>query len=266
MIKIFLGIILFVSSIFANSPMCTITMGYKEKIKEPFIFKDNSGLYKDLYSKAAYMIGCKLDIKREPKKRVIAKIKKGMIDFYPGFSITEKRVKFTYYIKNGLSKSSIGITRDDSKNIVDLDEVKKIDLIVLNEKGGANKLKKYNFKTLNILDLSIKKSLTLIKSKRADFYMGDRSNVEYYFKKYKPKGLKLHTIKGKENVWYLGFARNSKHTISLLNPYYDKTKKLSFKNYPIVLDKTCVAYRFQKALLKLKNDGYTDKLYNKYFK
>ncbi len=264
--KVFLFLGLSLTTVFANINICTITMGYKVKVKEPFILKDGSGLYKDLYGKAAEMIGCKLNIVREPKKRIIAKIKSGAIDFYPGFSINDKRAKFTYYIKNGLSKGTIGVSRDGVKSLVNLKDIKKLKLTVLREKGGADKFKEYNFKTLDVADLSIKKALAFIQRDRADFYIGDKSNIEYYFKKYQPKNLKLHFLKTKEKVWYAGFGRKSKHTIELVNPSYNKTQNITYENYPIVLDKNCIAYKFQEALKKLKDDGYTDKVYNKHFK
>jgi len=266
----FLIIVLFtITSASANNKdidTCTITMGYKVKIKEPFILKDGSGLYKDLYSKAADMIGCKLNIIREPKKRIIAKIKSGTIDFYPGFSINDKRAKFAYYIKNGLSKGTIGVSKNSVESIIYLKDIKTLNLTVLREKGGADKFKEYNLKTLDISDLSIKKALIFLQRDRADFYIGDKSNIEYYFKKYDPQNLKLHFLKTKEKVWYAGFGKKSKHTTELINSSYDKTKKITYENYPIVLDKSCITYKFQVALKKLKDDGYTDKLYNKYFR
>jgi hypothetical protein len=74
----------------------TIILGYKEGSKPPYIGNknDNSGAYRELFSKAAEMIGLSLEIVRLPKKRVYHHLKEGDIDFYPSSGFSEKRSQF----------------------------------------------------------------------------------------------------------------------------------------------------------------------------
>ena len=52
---------------------CSLVMGYRTSERQPLIARapDNNGLYKELYTKAAHKIGCSLEVKRLPKKRIL---------------------------------------------------------------------------------------------------------------------------------------------------------------------------------------------------
>lgn len=241
-------------------------MGYKSKDKEPYILKDNSGLCADLYKKAANDIGCKLEIKREPKKRVLANIKRGNIDFYPGFNFSEKRAKVVQYIQNGLPKGFTAITRVEINDLTNKNDIKKLNLKNITELGGADLLKELKLKTATVSELSLKKAVAMIQRKRADIFIYNKSQIDFYIKKYQPKGIKSHPnlYKNMESL-YMGFSKKSKYIKQIENKKYDKNKATSLNNYPYVLSKDCVAYKFEQSLKNLKDSGYTDKLYKKYF-
>lgn len=265
--KLFILSVLIISFLSGATEQCIITMGYKTNNKEPYILKDNSGLYKDLYEKVAKMIECELKIKREPKKRILSKIKKGEIDFYPGFTFKKERAKFVHYIKNGLPKGFAVITRDNISELTNINQVKELNLKVLLELGGANLLENMNLNFVKVRELNLKKAVNMIQNKRADFFIYNRSQILYFFKKYKPRGLKVHTdLYKKEESLLLGFSKKSKYIIEIPNPKFDKNKEWSFLNYPMILDEVSVSYKFQNALNILKENGTTDKLYKKYFK
>lgn len=264
--KLLLILILIISNLFGASDQCVINMGYKTKNKEPYILKNNSGLYKELYKKAANDIGCKLKIKREPKKRVLADIKRGTIDFYPGFNFSVKRAKVVHYIANGLPKGFTAITRVEVNNLTNKSDIKKQNLKNITELGGADLLKDLHLKTVKVSELNLKKAVAMIQRKRADIYVYNKSQIDFYIKKYKPKGIKSHPnlYKNMESL-YMGFSKKSKYIKEIENKQYDKNKAISLKNYPYILSKDCIAYQFKQSLKNLKDSGYTDKLYKKYF-
>jgi hypothetical protein len=57
----------------AGNSTCVLKIGYRTNERPPNIARapDNSGLYLDLYQKAAEMVGCELQVVRLPKNKVI---------------------------------------------------------------------------------------------------------------------------------------------------------------------------------------------------
>ncbi len=244
-----------------------IVMGYRITIRAPLINKapESSGLYKDLFKEAARRINCRLQIVRNPKMRVLNKMKTGAIDFYPGFNFTIKRSKTIFYIENGLPGGDIGISSPALPEITDLRQLKGKTLLVA--LGGADHL--HNTTGVHqgsVPDLSIEKAVKLIKLGRFHFYIYNKSSLEYYLKLNKPGDIKVHhNCCGGIKPMYLGFSRKSKHIKEENNPDYDSTKEVSINNFPTRLAPDCLASRLEKALKQMKESGFTDKLYNKYY-
>lgn len=73
------------ASAFSSSDSCVMTMGYRTSERLPFIGDEsnNTGFYHELYQAAANKIGCKLNVVRAPKLRILRDLKLGNIDFYP---------------------------------------------------------------------------------------------------------------------------------------------------------------------------------------
>jgi hypothetical protein len=250
-------------------------MGYKDISKMPLIGEknDNFGLYFDLFSKAAKKIGYKLKIKRYPKKRIHSGLKDGTIDFYPGSSFSQKRAEYLYYLPNGLSTKEVLVSIMSQPEISDMNKVKGT-LIV---ERGSSKLdwdKIYtDLKIIELSELSMEKVIKALKYNRGDFYIADIEVVDYYKKlnnlnKYSDINIKIHNMSiNKDFVpMYLGFSRKSKLFSEKKNLEYDKHKLTFIDNFPTIIDKNSVAYKFFVALDELKKEKITNKLYGKYFK
>jgi len=268
----YLIIVFFINSIlstniaYAAQEQCILKMGYKTNAKEPYILKDNSGLYKDLYEAAAKIIGCKLEIVRAPKKRILAKLKQGKIDFYPGFTFSTDRAKYVHYIKNGLPKDFAIISRIETPDLKDINQLKALNLSVLIELGGANVLRNLNLKCVKVHELNLNKAVAMIQKNRADLYIYNKAQIDYYFKKYQPKGLKVQVdVFNKKESLLLGFSKKSKYITEVKNLKYSEKQLLTYLDHPTILEESSVASQFKNALSQLKNNGTTTQLYQKYF-
>lgn len=257
-----------------NAQGKVISMAYKDDSKQPLIgdIKDNSGMYQELFAKAAKMIGAELKIVRLPKKRVHADLEEGKADFYPGTSFSEDRAKYLDFMDNGMSTKEVCLTRADHAEIKDLKDFKGT---VLAELGGSKE--KYNEKYPNMkVDIFTKLPMETAEkaliAKRGDMFIADIEEVDYYLKTKKVKsyadlGLKVHGLcRGDFEPMYVGFSIKSPHYKSQPNPKYDASKPLSPSNLPTVTAPGSVAFEFAQALKKLKESGETQAMYNKYFK
>ena len=246
----------------------TITMGYRTTARDPVIAAapDHSGLYFDLYSKAAEMVGADLAVVRAPKKRIMKGMKHGTVDFYPGFSFDAERSQFTYYIVNGLPGGYVGMSHNDLPEITDLKQMKgRVLLVALGAPDWTVGITGVKIMTTPEADLH--KVVELLHARKADLYIYNRHQVEYFLKKNEIKDIKLHWgVDKKREPLFLGFSRRSKHITLAPNPAYSETNTLSVSNFPVVIDKKCLAYRFSLALKEMEESGATSTLYDKYFK
>ena len=267
-IIVFLSFLININS-YANSSntQCIIKMGYKTESKEPYIVQDNSGLYKELYSKAAENIGCKLEIIRDSKKRILAQIQKGYIDFYPGFDFSKERAQYAYYIETGLSKKYTTITRSDVEELTFIKQVQKLNLLNLSEQGGTNFYKDSNIKTVEIPDLNLSRAIKMIQRKRADIYTYNKDQIQYYIKVNNPSNIKLHPkLIEIPEAFYIGFSKKSPLLKEIKNSGFNENSPISVENFPTTLDKNSIAFKLEQSLLELKNNGTTQELYNKFFR
>jgi hypothetical protein len=251
-----------------------IVMGYKDKDKLPLIggYGDDNGLYRELFEKAAASIGYRLKIIRLSKKRIHLRLKSGEIDFYPGTSFSQKRAAYLYYLPNGLQTKEVLLSLSNHKEIKNIKDATGI----LIAESGSSKIewdKLYPGLKIQVMTkLPIDIAILALQKKRGDFYVADIEVIQYYkfiknIKNYEQIGIKVHynAINQHFIPMYLGFSRKSSKFSEIPNPNYDPTKKVSIKNFPTIISKNCVAYKFYKALDKLKQDGTTAKLYKKYF-
>lgn len=265
-LKIFILLYLFTQFLYANK----LVMGYREDERKPLIEKkgDNSGLYMELYSLAAKKIGYELEIIRKPKKRILLEMKQGKIDFYPGFTFTVPRSKDVYFIENGLPGGDVGISLKDFPEVKSFNDLSGKKVLVAT--GGPNETRLSSIDHIRlhrVPRLSINKAISLIVLKRDDFYIYNKSSINYYIKMNEIDYLKVHeNCCGGFKPMYLGFSKNSPKFKEIKNPNYDDSKNLSIGNLPTKLDTESVAYKFYNALMEMKNDGTTERLYNKYYK
>lgn len=252
-----------------------ITMGYKELGKMPLISseKTSSGLYKELFEKAAKNIGYQLKIVRIPKKRVHKGLADGTIDFYPGASFSKKRAGYLYYLPNGLKTKEVLVSPVNQPQINDMSEANGRLLVEL----GSSKVewgKKYpGLEIVQISRLPMETVIKVFKKGRGDFYIADIEVVDYYKKTnrindYKDIGIKIHqkAINAEFIPMYLGFSRKSVLFEEQANSTYDVSKGVAIDNPPTKIRKDCVAYKFYLALEELSKSGETQKMYDRYFK
>ena len=259
-------------SISFESSACDLIMGYRTSERQPLIAKapDNSGLYQELYSQAASKIGCKIEVLRLPKKRILRLLRQGAIDFYPGFDFTLERSKYTYYIFNGLPGGHVGISRLDFSEITHLSQLQG--KVLLLHQGGSNLLENVSFDVTKIKikrppEINLTQAVNMIKNHAADFYIYDISSVYYYLRLHNESETKVHAncCKGIKPM-YLGFSAKSKHIVLSKNPNYDPNLVISIDNYPQQLSGGSIAEQFQDVLKKMYAEGEIEKIYKKYYR
>ena len=249
---------------------CLIKLGYRLEDKSPFMaaVADNSGLYSDIYTRAAESINCQLVIVRKPKKRILADLYAGKIDIYPAYNYTEQRANSVFFIATGLVKKNVGISRLSLTQITHLAQLQGHKVIV-----ALGSLDRYeNFPGVQVIrapNLSIGKVIAFLYLKRADFYYANYSEYLYAIKKNPLQGgpLKVHHYCcGGEKVVYLAFSKKSVNFKEIANPDFKFSEPMSVANFPTMLDPSSVAYQFKLALQQMKKQGVTEKLFDKYFR
>lgn len=274
-VVLFLILTFWTSILGADDSNKVITMVYKEGHKMPLIgdLEDDSGLYKELFEKAAKSIGYELKIVRTPKKRVHAELAKGSVDFYPGASYSTKRAEYLYYLPNGLETKEVIVTRADSPEIGSISGLKGRLLVELGSSKFGLGDKYEDIELVRMREMTMDTVVKAITSNRADFYIADIEVVDYFKKENKIKdfkdiGIKIHNYAvNKEFIpMYMGFSRNSKLFSETPNSDFNPEKEVTIQNYPTLVSKDSVAYKLFMALDELKKSGETEKIYNKYFK
>ncbi|WP_250655063.1 hypothetical protein [Alkalimarinus coralli] len=139
--KLFLifAVLIATSNTSLAKPPCELSMTYKDVGKPDYMAPspNNSGLYKALYSEAAKRVGCKLVIKRFPKKRTLRQLQSGKIDIYPSTGFDEKRSLFLFYTPNGLFRDETyyGLTPLSVSHLESIGEIKNHGLTWIIEAG-----------------------------------------------------------------------------------------------------------------------------------
>lgn len=270
-----LFILLLTLSPLAHASEKTIIMGYKAISKPPLIggHGDNAGLYLDLFQKAAERIGYELLIVRIPKKRLHYELSRGIVDFYPGSSFSQKRTGYIYFLPNGLQTKEVLISLNNRPEIKSLDEIEGRLMVEL----SSSKLEWdqiYPKITISQMGkLSMNKVIEALKTGRGDFYIADIEIVEHYQKvnsleSYEEIGIKIHhnAINQAFIPMYMGFSRKSKLFSEHPNPKFSPDEAISIDNFYTKIDTSSVAYQFYQALDQLKREGYTYQIYDKYFR
>ncbi|MBN1970884.1 MAG: transporter substrate-binding domain-containing protein [Candidatus Delongbacteria bacterium] len=246
-----------------------IKMGYRTTEKLPYIGEepDDSGYFQDLYSEVARRIGCKLEIVRLPKKRVLESLKDGDIDFYPGFSFSDERAEYSYWISTGRKQRDIAISLED---LHDLKEEKDllglIQLVALGNPDYLSEFDRTRFIQNVVPEMDLERAVLLLNLKRADFYIYEEDAVKYFIKIKNIKNLKLHTeLIAKFDFESAGFSRRSKIFEAVPNLFYDSSKPLSRLNLPENPKVGSIVYRFEKEINKMILEGEVTRIYKKYF-
>lgn len=266
--KLTIFFLLFISiSLVGNDNV--IRMAYRTTEKLPLIkaAPDNSGLYFDLYTEAARRIGYTLEVVRKPKKRILIDLKRGEIDFYPGFLFSEERSQYIYFINTGITEQNVAVTLDTAEDITSFEDLNgKVYLESLGNVNYLEHIDKRGFTVIEVPEADIVRIIDLLQLGRGDLFIYQLSSVLYTLKMNNITNIKIH--KGLlPDVFNLplGFSQQSSHFESVKNELYDSERKISIDNFPVTLSTECAAYKFQQALQDMYEDGFTKMLYDSYY-
>ena len=267
--KYFVMIAIFVIGISVEAGACTVVMGYKSKPKLPLIAEnpDSSGVYNELYSRAAKKINCKLKVVRLPKKRAHVYLQKGVeIDFYPGMKFSKKRANYSYFIPNGLPGGRVGITLASFPEITDLKQLRGKTILVSLDSSYTEVISGIGgIKLHKIPKMGIEKAIKMIRLKRGDFYSTEPIAVEYFLKSRGIIDFKIQrNCCGGHTPIYMGFSRKSPLFRESSNPNYDKSKPISPENFPTIVNPDTIPHKLGLALREMEESGETEMLYQSY--
>jgi ABC-type amino acid transport substrate-binding protein len=272
--KLKIGLLLSFIFLFLSSSHTTertkIITGYRTNARLPLISKapENQGLYYDLYTEAAKRLNIDIEFRRKPKKRLILDLKRGDLDFYPGFTFSKERSEFSFFFPNYLPGGYTIVTRTDFEDYRNIKELKVIlqEKTQLVELGGPTFDKYLTSKNIHrVAELKPQQALQMLLKNRADFYIYNESTIRYYIKKLNLKGLKLHKTFFPEEFMLLGFSRKSKYYAEIPNDNFDSTQKISAENFPVKMHPNCLAAKLHRTLKEMYMDGTIQKIYNKYY-
>ncbi|WP_373973788.1 transporter substrate-binding domain-containing protein [Chitinibacter sp. SCUT-21] len=252
----------------AAAQPCTLLMGYRTTDRLPYIAAapDNTGLYLDLYTEASRRIGCQLKIIREPKNRVLDSLKIGRIDFYPGLIFSPERGKDFYFLPNGLPSQQVALTRSGLQALNSLQIMRGKTLIMA--MGGAYKEAiQHGINVRTPPELTIEKAIEMIESSKADVYVDELSSLTYYLNHYPNRNkLMLHpNCCGGVQHFTMGISRQSSNTKYIPNPKFNPYHDVNAENDPLKLAPNSTMSRFSQAVWQLNKEGFTAKLYKKYY-
>ncbi|WP_258405461.1 ABC transporter substrate-binding protein [Shewanella sp. FJAT-52076] len=234
-------------------------MGYRTNERLPYIHAEptDTGLFVTLFEEAAKRIGCNLTIIRAPKNRIIRELEQGHIDFYPSLSFTPKRAKYAWFFPNGLPERYTGISRINSPDIKQLDELVPHKMVLLMapgsyDLGGLPK----GLNQRRPQDLDIPKAFAMLRANKGDFFIYDEFTLEYYLHQEGGDGLKLHPdCCEKPRTMFFGFSRKSAHFQEIANPDFLADKPMSANNQPGIPSPNSVARQLVQALTEMMHDG-----------
>ena len=251
-----------------GAKQCTVTMGYKPKPKAPYIFADNSGIYRDVYGEALKRIGCKLKIVRLPKLRIIQQMKRGTIDFYPAFGFTQERANFAAFIPSHIDHSRVLIVRKLYPAVESNEQLIALKPTLLKEIGGYSALEGLPTKRFETTDLDISKKMQLLLKRRIDAFGYPLKTLEYYLKTHPDEAEHIRITKYlfevDMRVQALGFSRFSGYYADKPNVHFDPRRMVSPKNIPTVLKEDSIACKFAKMLDKMDQEGHIKQIYDRY--
>ncbi len=244
-------------------------MGYRTTPKAPLIAKspNNSGFYLDLYTEATRRSGYKLEIIRQPKKRMQFKLEDGTVDFYTVFLLSRSRSEFIFFIETGIYDRNVAMTRRDISEITSFNDLDT--LVYLQSLGNVDYLEhidKTKLKIKKVPESGVARIIKMLDMGHGDVSIYQKSVVIYHLKKNGITTIRLHHQLLPEILnLTLGFSRHLPHFAGVINDSFQSTKPISIDNFPVTLSDTCTAYKLQKALLEMSNDGFTDSLYQYYY-
>lgn len=249
---------------------CELKMAYKDGAKGHLIGPpgNDEGTYLDLFSVAAEKIGCSLSVVRLPKGRLHERLRDGSVDFYPGTSFSSERSRYLHFFENGFMTGEVGVSRQDFPDISSLEQLKGHRLLA--EIGTSKvQLEKFGVHLITTATLSFDQVTTMLRRQRADFYIADIEVLDTNLKSenstsLREMGLKIHhDCCGGMVPMLVGFSIQSPHFQGERNSQFRQTQDVSPQNQRMTMAPGSVAARFSVALMALKEQGISQKIYNR---
>lgn len=254
-----------------------LTLVYKDIGKPPYMEEapDNSGLYLDMISRAAEMIGFGLEVERLPKTRTYENLKIGSADIYPSGVFETERSRFLFYFPNGLYRyeNYYAITSLDIPELNSVQELNDHNLQWLVELGSTQpkQAEQFGVEYYALRDIRIEKAILLINNRRPFCFRVIKEDLEHYMEIHDVSSMEELGIKVHENCFptlaselYLGFSRASPYYQELPNRDYNPEEPLSVENFPYKLNPDSVAALLRHAFKQMIDNGEIDRLKLKY--
>jgi hypothetical protein len=197
----------------------------------------------------------------------------GIVDFYPAATFSPDRASIIHWAPMGLYTKEVCITRDDVPLITSLADAPH--LVFAQELGGAYAPLTVKYPQITLAEMgssiTIDQIVEILRAHRADLYITDLANIDYYLQHTKTmglatSGLKLHPdcLTSSMEPMRIGFARESLHYVERPNPAYKKDSPLSPDNPTTVVDDNSVAQKLIHTLADMEKSGVTRMVANKY--
>ena len=257
----------------AQAATGVLVMAYPERQKDPFIAEmpDNTGIYKEVFTRAAGRLGLELRIVRLPKKRLFQEMRQGRVDFYPG-SFAQNRSEVMNWIESGLTTKFICLTRRDVPPIDNLSEAPKLRLI--HEIGDSRSVADALHPNITPVELGpridMPQAIRLLKGGRGDLFLIDKLSYRDFMQKNHYAsgdlpGLRYHeNCIGREQPILLGFSRFSKLYGEEANPAFDATHPVAPANLPTIISAGSVAGRLGAVLKSMREHGEIQRIVDQY--
>ena len=268
-LKMFSWVVLVTLVASSAAAQTVIKMGYRTSEKLPYIaeFPSNAGLYYDLYSEAAQRIGAKLDVVRTSKQRVLLDLEEGIIDFYPGFSFSEERANYAFWIKNGLIQRDVVVSRADQAELQTAADLAGLRYVLsLGNPDQIAAIANQQAIKITASELDIERALTMISRNLADLYVYEEDSLKYFIKSHGLSGYRFHE-QLIDNFYYshAGFSRYSPLFQGQRNANFDDALPVDIGNFPFELVPGSTLAKFEQALWQMYEDGTTKAIYKAYF-
>lgn len=248
---------------------CTLTLGYRPEARPPLMAEapDDSGVYLELFTRAAKRIGCDLRVERLPKLRMIEALKRGEVDFYPGMDFDDERNTYLLFMSNGLPGGLVGVSRPDLPEVTHLRQLAGRRL--LRNPGQPQYLEDLTeaertaIPIEKVVSASLQRGVEMLLRERGDFYVYSQLSVDHLLRM-RPEWrsqLKVHRrCCGGDSRYHAAFAKASPHMRLEPNPHFRSDQPEGADNQRVRAAPGSVAQRFAQALERMTKAGEVQQL------
>mgnify|MGYP000229219900 CR=1 FL=1 len=228
-------------------PSCELKMGWEPWEPYQFLNKDKqlTGLDIELIGAVVKEMGCKIQFKQKPWKRLLVEAKNGSMDIVAGASKTEERQKWAYFTDIYREETRVLFTLNGTSKQYPFKLLKDFigtGFIIGVNRGAFNGdefdqlMQKKDFKKMIQVVSKESQNHDKLIAKRIDGYIGDAiSGINLLHKKNIYNKIEIHPVKINSSGIYVMFSKKST-TLDLVKRFNDSLNRLK-KNgvYDIIL-------------------------------